>query len=58
MFLDGMGESAALGVIVWHFQHLFVLSGTCDGDGPEGRVQGQRLRLSGLLAISTRTAFK
>ena len=58
MFLDGTRGLAALGVIVWHFQHFFVLSGTCDGDGPEGTCSGIEAPLFGSLRYFYENGFR
>lgn len=49
LYLDGVRGIAAIGVVVWHYQHFFVLGPTCQESTSEGICNGNPAPLYSLL---------
>jgi len=58
IFLDGMRGLAALGVVVWHYQHFFALVGPCQVDGHEGVCSGSQAPLFGVWRYLYENGFR
>lgn len=57
-FLDSIRGVAAIGVVIWHYQHFFALSGGCEDSTSEGVCNGSPAPLYSVLKYFYENGFR